>query len=329
MEDVNIDKNININKNNIKDKDMELKGRTYSNIECSRYSKNENILHSKIQTKEQTTEQNKEEIKVETKEHTKTESNPQNSTSKKRYPIYTTIKTIFILSICIVGVLLLWEVKKYMEMREEYNSIPQFVELPIVEQLTSSQYNTSGGNDPNIIMEHREDIKVLDINQEDWPQGELFIEKKRSEYKSGDLILNIPKLEIEYEVMNGTSQSALKLGPGLYEYSQLPGDGDRNVSIAGHRTGYSDTYKVFLNLDQLKEGDLMYLYNEEKIYIYQYSETKIISKEDWSVIYLQGFSALTLTSCHPIGKNNQRIVVVGELNSIVDNEKDYEFVSHK
>ena len=249
----------------------------------------------------------------------------------KKLWFYTIVKISFLCGIILVCILLTMEIKKYIDMMKEYKSIPEFVERPITEQLTLSQKNSSnnGGFEPNIVIEPIEEIEVLDIPQEEWPSQELFIEKNRSEYKSGDLILNIPKLEIEYEVMNGTSQEALKRGPGLYEYSQLPGEGNRNVSIAGHRTGYSDTYKVFRNLDQLEEGDFIYLYNKHKIYVYQYYDTTIVSKDDWSVIYLQGFSALTLTSCHPVGKNDQRIVVIGELYSISDYTKGYEFVSHK
>jgi LPXTG-site transpeptidase (sortase) family protein len=44
----------------------------------------------------------------------------------------------------------------------------------------------------------------------------------------------------------------------------------------------------------------------------------IIEKNDWSVTLPQGYSALTLTSCHPLNSSKQRIVVRCRLDNVVD-----------
>lgn len=149
--------------------------------------------------------------------------------------------------------------------------------------------------------------------ENDLPTDKLVITPERQKYESGQLRLKIPKLDVDTPVMNGTDNKSLKQGPGLYEYAQLPGEGNRNVSIAGHRDIYGS---VFYYIDKLGKDDLMYLQDDKNIYEYIYSETEIIEPDDWSVIYPQGFSCLTLTSCHPIGVSSHRIIVRAKLNSI-------------
>lgn len=211
------------------------------------------------------------------------------------------IKGIIIAGIVIIIPVFIYEIYKLKIAVDEYNSVPAIEEAPELQNL-----------------------EVLGGNPEDWPGDSLFIEENRVNYNESGLTLVIPRLEINDSVMDGTSQTDLKYGPGLYEMSQMPGEGDRNVSIAGHRTGYGRYYNIFKNIHTLKEGDLLYLYDADSIYTYSYKETKIIEANDWSVIMLQGYSCLTLTSCHPIGSNKERIVVIGELISI--NEKTEDFI---
>lgn len=224
---------------------------------------------------------------------------------KSKLNKYIILRWILILSIMIVLPIFLFECYKLKRALDEYNSVPELTDIPA----TKNMPVTTGG-------------------PETWPKDELFVESNRSNYKSGELRLIIPKLKLDEAVMDGTSQAALKHGPGLYEYAQLPGEGDRNVSIAGHRAGYSKYYNLFRNIHTLSDGDFLYLTDDEKIYIYQYKETKIVLPDDNSVIYLQGYSCLTLTSCHPIGKNKKRIVVVAELISIEPLDQKFEYLEH-
>ena len=69
----------------------------------------------------------------------------------------------------------------------------------------------------------------------------------------------------------------------------------------------------------------MYLVDQDWIYAYQYKETKITKPSDVSVLYLQGYPCLTLTSCNPLGENYERIIVHGELSMIYPNEEGFEF----
>lgn len=149
-----------------------------------------------------------------------------------------------------------------------------------------------------------------------YPEGKLFVTSGRARYESGTMFLTVERLGLqEIPVLGDVTEETLKHGVGLYDYSQTPGTGNRNVSIAGHR----DIYNMeFYQIDKLTDGDLMVLTYEGKRYTYLYRDTKIVEEDDWSPIYIQGFSCLTLTSCHPIAVASHRMIVRAELQSIED-----------
>lgn len=176
--------------------------------------------------------------------------------------------------------------------------------------------------------EHPSPQPTLDLysRSEDIPYDKLFITEERRNYKTGELTLIIPKLSLVEPVQNGTSTEALALGPGLYDYAQLPGEGDRNVSIAAHRNHSRNgviSEWFFYYIDTLEDGDYMYLTDTNHIYRYRYDQTTIVEEDDWSPIYSQGFSCITLTSCEPIGVADHRIIVRGILDQITPYTASY------
>jgi sortase A len=122
--------------------------------------------------------------------------------------------------------------------------------------------------------------------------------------------LEIPKLELTTVVVKGTSPTDLKKGPGWYENSVLPGEG--NTAIAGHRTMHGGWFR---HVDKLKEKDLILLSYQNREYIYEVEKVFPIAKNDWSVIDPTEHSVLTLTTCHPVGSAKQRLVVRAILKS--------------
>jgi sortase A len=138
--------------------------------------------------------------------------------------------------------------------------------------------------------------------------GLLYITGERSEYEDGAMTLVLPKLGLELPVSDGTARADLKVGPGLFEHSNMPGEGNRNVSIAGHRSR-----KFFYDLDKVGEGDTLSLIYGGYRFNYIYLDTKVILPTDWSVIMNQGFSSCTLITCTPVGVANRRMVARFEL----------------
>lgn len=164
------------------------------------------------------------------------------------------------------------------------------------------------------------------------PPGKLVVTKERSEYKNGDLTLYIPILNVTRTVQNGTSEATLSKGVGLYDYAQLPGEGNRNVSLAGHRNGIDKNGRVtdhapFYYVDTLKDGDYLYLTGGGHVYRYVYASTEVVEEDDWSPIYVTEGSTLTITSCTPIGVSDHRIVVRGTLDEIFDATPDFDYLS--
>ena len=77
----------------------------------------------------------------------------------------------------------------------------------------------------------------------------------------GSLELYIPAIGITRTIWDGTDAQTLSKGVGLYEYAQLPGEGNRNVSLAGHRNGLDKNGNVtdhapFYYVDTLGEGTI-------------------------------------------------------------------------
>ncbi len=163
------------------------------------------------------------------------------------------------------------------------------------------------------------------------PVGELVVTPERRTYRDGALTLSIPALGVVRTVHDGTDPEDLNKGVGLYEYAQLPGEGNRNVSLAGHRNGISNgritDHAPFYYIDTLKEGDYLYLIDSARIYRYLWASCTIVEANDWSPIYTTGYSCVTLTSCHPIGVSDHRIVVRGTLDEIFPYAKDFNYIA--
>ncbi|MDQ3984964.1 MAG: class E sortase, partial [Actinomycetota bacterium] len=132
--------------------------------------------------------------------------------------------------------------------------------------------------------------------------------------KEGDALtrLEIPSIEVDVVVVQGTSLSALRAGAGHYPETALPGE-PGNVGIAGHRTTYG---RPFNRLDEVDKGDKVILTTPLARHVYEVNRNPwVVVPYDWSVIheYPRRGSFLTLTSCHPEGSDDYRIVTRAEL----------------
>lgn len=138
--------------------------------------------------------------------------------------------------------------------------------------------------------------------------------------------LEIPSLDVDVMVVEGTTPAALRAGAGHYPDTPLPGE-IGNVAIAGHRTTYG---RPFNRMDDLEPGDKVFLTTPIGKHTYEVTHTPwVVDPEDWTPIreYKKGGSFLTLTSCHPEGSAAYRIVVRAELvessNSVAINSGSY------
>ena len=145
--------------------------------------------------------------------------------------------------------------------------------------------------------------------------GKFGPDEQRKKYKDGDIILSVPRLEFEGPVLDGTDTEILDKGPGLFEQAQVPGMGNRNVSIAAHRDIRG---KEFYAIDKIKEGDYIYITYKGKRYVYLFESSFTTTPEDWEPIRTKDYGCVTLQSCTPINYATHRIFVVGRLVDVVD-----------
>ena len=155
------------------------------------------------------------------------------------------------------------------------------------------------------------DVAYVEMPADADLDGLLYITAERAAYEDGRMTLVVPKLGLRMRVSDGTARADLNRGPSLFEYSNMPGEGDRNVSIAGHRSR-----KFFYDLDKQGEGDRVYLLYGEKRYTYVFLDRKVIEPTDWSVIMNQGFACCTLITCTPVRVADKRMVVRFALKSV-------------
>ena len=150
-------------------------------------------------------------------------------------------------------------------------------------------------------------------------------------------VLHIPRLGEDYQrvVVEGTSHTALKDGPGHYSDSAQPGEVG-NLAIAGHRTTYGSPFR---DLDLVQPGDPIVVETADSWFVYRVlgdpatgdfgtdpsgiAGLEIVTPEDVQVINPVPDAApgtppthayLTLTTCHPRFSAAQRLIVHAELD---------------
>jgi sortase A len=126
--------------------------------------------------------------------------------------------------------------------------------------------------------------------------------------------LEIPKLDVDVVVVEGTTPAALHAGAGHYPDTPLPGE-DGNMAIAGHRTTYG---RPFNRLGELRPGDRVVLTTPVGRHVYEISAHPwVVAAYDWAAVrtYPEKGAWLTLTTCHPEGSATHRIVARAKLVS--------------
>ncbi|MCG3088284.1 class D sortase [Sporosarcina cyprini] len=123
-------------------------------------------------------------------------------------------------------------------------------------------------------------------------------------------ILQIPNLDKELPIVEGTDDIALKQGVGHYSGTVYPGEKDQ-ILFSGHR----DT--VFTGLDNLQNGDSIIVKMAHGTFTYAIVGTEIVEENDETVIRSTApEELLTLSTCYPfryIGNAPQRYVVYAKL----------------
>ena len=127
----------------------------------------------------------------------------------------------------------------------------------------------------------------------------------------GDLVgrLEIPRLNLTVMVMEGTSDSTLRLGAGHIGGTALPG-ASGNFGIAAHR----DTF--FRDIRNMHKNDVIRFTTPRGVLAYRVSSTSIVGPNDVEVLAPTPSQTITLVTCYPfyyIGPAPKRFVVQATL----------------
>ena len=129
--------------------------------------------------------------------------------------------------------------------------------------------------------------------------------------KEGENIgnLSIPVLKRAIPIIQGANEDELKKGVGHFAQSVLPGEANNSV-LSGHR----DT--VFRELGKLKIGDELITETSAGTFTYIVKQTRIVHKDDKTVIVPTDHAVLTVTTCYPfryIGDAPDRYIITADL----------------
>jgi sortase A len=124
--------------------------------------------------------------------------------------------------------------------------------------------------------------------------------------------IEIPKINVDTVVVEGTTADALRAGAGHYAETPLPCV-TGNVGIAGHRTTYG---RPFHDLNQLAVGDTITLVTPVGQCSYKVNKAPFsVLPSDVAVLDPTPDATLTLTTCDPPGSAARRLIVQATLVS--------------
>jgi sortase A len=121
--------------------------------------------------------------------------------------------------------------------------------------------------------------------------------------------IRIPSIGVSSVVVAGTGTSDLRLGPGHYPGTPLPG-ARGTVAIAGHRTTYGAPFR---KLDKLGKGDRIEVRMPYGTFVYRVEQRRIVAPTAVWVTHRASYDRLILSACHPLYSAAQRIVVFARL----------------
>lgn len=151
-----------------------------------------------------------------------------------------------------------------------------------------------------------------------------------------DLILGnlfIPTIDVNLVLFKGLDNSILNAGVGTMRPDQEMGVG--NYPIAGHWARKKDL--LLASLDQLKEGDKIYITDKGKLYEYEMFSMRVVNDTEvqWiedQVAEQHGAPIISLMNCYYedeedsafVSTPDQRLFVFGELKDVSDyDEKEF------
>lgn len=121
--------------------------------------------------------------------------------------------------------------------------------------------------------------------------------------------IKIPALNINAPIVQGDGWEQLKKGVGQHLGTPNPGELG-NIVLSAHNDVFGE---LFRDLDQLKPGDEVILYTQQRTYTYVVRQSRVVEPTAVEVMAATREAVVNLISCYPYLVDNQRIVVTADL----------------
>lgn len=119
-------------------------------------------------------------------------------------------------------------------------------------------------------------------------------------------ILEVPKIELTVAIGEGTDNKTLKYSVGHFSDTALPGE-KGNCALIGHRNYIFGQF--FNRLNELEVGDTFSIKRNNKEFVYEVYEVKVVEPEDLSVLEPTDEPTATLITCTPIRTATHRLII--------------------
>lgn len=141
-----------------------------------------------------------------------------------------------------------------------------------------------------------------------------------NKYSNSTLVIPVLSIETPIKYIENMDEDVLnsKLKEGVVHYPGTAEVGEKgNAFIFGHSSFYwwdwSEYTSIFANLESIKKDDIILVYENNELYIYQVSNTYVVDPTDLSVLNQGSDYKLTLMTCTPLGTNLKRFIVEAKL----------------
>lgn len=118
--------------------------------------------------------------------------------------------------------------------------------------------------------------------------------------------VDVPALNQVFPIYFGATTEHMSEGVAVMSGSSMPIGGDNtNCVLAGHR-GYNQRKTFFKEIENLVEGDVIYITNQWEKLQYRVTKIDIVDPDDFEAVRIQsGKDMLTLLTCHPYGSHGR------------------------
>lgn len=139
-------------------------------------------------------------------------------------------------------------------------------------------------------------------------------------------MISIPKINQTIPIYHGTDDSVLQVGAGHLPGTALPVGGENTHCVLAAHRGLPSA-RLFSDIDQLEEGDMIYLHILGEVHAYRVENIlPMVPKDDFETLnkalrILHGQDWLSLMTCTPYGINTHRLLVRGHRVNTWESQK--------